>query len=228
MTNELATTQPTAIAQQQANQLGDLWRHAKMLAGSDIIPAAYRNKPENCVVAIELAQRMGSSPMLVMQNLDIIQGKPSWSSKFLIATVNACGRFTPLRFRFDGKPGTKDWSCTACATEKSTGELLEGVTVSMAMADAEGWFGKQGSKWKTMPQLMLTYRAAAFWSRIYCPEVAMGLHTSEESEDASPAFSGMPDDIRESIAVNVAPVAIPALVVPEEQPSKPMREPGED
>jgi hypothetical protein len=180
-----------------------------MIADSDIIPQAYRGKPANCVIAIELAQRMGSSPMLVMQNLDIIQGKPGWSSKFLIATVNACKRFTPIRFRFEGKPNTKDWSCTAYATENTTGEVLDGVTVSMDMADKEGWLKKPGSKWQTMPQLMLMYRSAAFWARVYCPEVSMGLHNADEIEDMAIRQSGMPDDIRESI------LASGAVVVPE-------------
>jgi len=238
--------QPAAIAPAQPTALSELWKHARMIADSDIIPQAYRGKPANCVIAIELAQRMGSSPMLVMQNLDIIQGKPGWSSKFLIATVNACGRFTPIRFRFEGKPNTKDWSCTAYAKEKSTEEVLDGVTVSIAMADTEGWLKKAGSKWQTMPQLMLMYRSAAFWARVYCPEVSMGLHNADEIEDMAVRQSGMPDDIRESI------LATGAVVVPElptsaqattvEAPSapatdrvsipepakKPTREPGED
>lgn len=53
----------------------------------------------------------------------------------------------------------------------------------MEMAKAEGWVGKSGSKWKTMPELMIRYRAAAFWGRLYVPEIMMGMHTMEEIED---------------------------------------------
>mgnify|MGYP006054318253 CR=1 FL=1 len=234
MTTTLATTQTQAIAAPNASKeaLNSLWMHAKMLADSDIVPKAYQGKPNNCLIAIELAARLGTAPMLVMQNLDIIQGKPSWSSKFLIATVNACGRFSPLRFRFDGKPGTKDWSCTAFATERETGELLEGITVSMAMAEAEGWLGKQGSKWKSMPQLMLTYRAAAFWTRIYAPEVSMGLHTSDEVEDVSASQmprGGMPESLRDSLLSEGVAIKTPELAAPRsetEQEQAPQSEPS--
>jgi hypothetical protein len=218
---------------QQQSQLAEVWRHAKMLSESDIVPQAFRGKPANCVIAVELAHRLGSAPMMVMQNLDIIQGKPSWSSKFLIATVNACGRFSPLRFRFDGKPNSKDWSCTAYATERETGEILEGITITMAMADAEGWLGKAGSKWKTMPQLMLTYRAAAFWARIYCPEVSMGLHTAEENEDVfiRERSGGMPDEIRQTLVAESTSVSVPELSGKTEAPaesSPDQREPGQE
>jgi hypothetical protein len=53
----------------------------------------------------------------------------------------------------------------------------------MQMAESEGWTKKNGSKWRTMPNQMLRYRAAAFWQRVYCPEISMGLMTAEEAED---------------------------------------------
>jgi len=56
----------------------------------------------------------------------------------------------------------------------------------MAMAEAEGWSTKPGSKWKTMPELMLRYRAAAFFARIYAPDITLGMQTSEESMDIEP------------------------------------------
>ena len=71
----------------------------------------------------------------------------------------------------------------AYATEKATGEILEGPTITLAMANAEGWASKTGSKWKTMPDLMLRYRAAAFFGRLYAPEIMMGMHSVEEIGD---------------------------------------------
>lgn len=238
---EITTTTPNAIAANQPPEsaLKNLWQHARMLADSDIIPAAYQRKPNNCVIAIELASRLGSSPLLVMQSLDIIQGKPSWSSKFLIATVNHCGRFSPIRYRFSGRPNTDDYSCVAYATEKDTGEVLEGPMVSIGMAKAEGWATRSGSKWKTMPQLMLMYRSAAFWSRVYCPEVSMGLHTSDEIEDTFEKGSALRDamaDAPTTIAViptigsaNAAPAPIPEAEFEEEKPQPTAtREPGDE
>ena len=71
----------------------------------------------------------------------------------------------------------------AYATELSTGETLESDPITIETAIKEGWYTKSGSKWATMPSLMLTYRAAAFWQRMYCPEISMGFLTKEETDD---------------------------------------------
>jgi hypothetical protein len=155
-------------------------RKAKALSASTMIPKDYQNNIPNTLVALEMAHRIGASPLMVMQNLHIIHGKPSWSSTFIIAALNSCGRFTALRFKT-----TKD-SCQAVATEHATGELLEGPIITLEMAKAEGWATKPGSKWKTMPDLMMRYRAAAFFGRLYAPEIMMGMHTEFENQDIQP------------------------------------------
>lgn len=152
-------------------------RVAKALSSSTMIPKDYQNNIPNTLVALEMAHRIGASPLMVMQNLHIIHGRPSWSSAFIIATLNSSGRFTALKFKATAE------SCQAYATEKATGEILEGPTVTMAMANAEGWVNKTGSKWKSMPELMLRYRAAAFFGRLYAPEIMMGMHAVEEITD---------------------------------------------
>ena len=135
---------------------------AEQLAKSDMIPQTYKGKPENCIIALELSNRLKLSPFLVMQNMYIVQGRPSWSSSFIISCINGSGRFTgPLKFEMDAQR-TK---CRAYATEKASGEKLVGPLITMEMAQHEGWLGKNGSKWKTMPELMLRYRAAAFFVR---------------------------------------------------------------
>jgi hypothetical protein len=70
--------------------------------------------------------------------------------------------------------------CKAWAIEAGTGERLESAEISMEMAVKEGWYQKNGSKWQTMPEQMLRYRAASFFGRIYAPEVLMGIRTQEE------------------------------------------------
>lgn len=153
---------------------------ASELAKSDLIPVSYKNKPANCLIAIELSNRLGLSPFLIMQNMHVIQGRPSWASTFIISCINASGKFSGcLKFEMDEQK-TK---CRAYAVEKCTGNKLTGPLVSMEMAEAEGWLGKNGSKWKTMPELMLRYRAAAFFGRLYCPEIMNGMLTSEEATD---------------------------------------------
>lgn len=156
---------------------------AEQLAKSDMIPTIYKNKPENCIIALELSNRLKLSPFLVMQNMYIVQGKPSWSSTFIISCINASGRFNGgLKFEMDANR-TK---CRAYAIEKSTGDKLVGPLITMEMAKNEGWLGKSGSKWKTMPELMLRYRAAAFFGRLYCPEIMNGMLTEDEMTDIKP------------------------------------------
>ena len=158
-------------------------RVSKAFASSDLVPQQYRGNLANCMIALDMAQRIGANPLMCMQNLYIVHGTPGWSSKFLIATINACGRFSSLRYEWRGEPGTPDHGCRAWAIERETGERLEGIWVTWKMVKAEGWDGKNGSKWRTMPDQMFVYRAAAFWQRAYAPELAMGLQTVEDLQD---------------------------------------------
>lgn len=165
-------------------------RIAKAFSSSDLVPQQYQGNLPNCMIALDMAQRIGANPLMVMQNLYIVHGTPGWSSKFLIATVNTCGRFSALRYEWKGEPGASDYGCRAWAVEKDTGERLDGIWVTWAMVKAEGWSAKKGSKWMTMPDQMFLYRAAAFWQRVYAPDLAMGLQTAEEVRDVYDAGKG--------------------------------------
>lgn len=157
-------------------------RMAKALATSTIVPSTYQNSTANCLIAIEQAQRLNISPLMVMQNLYVIQGRPSWSSKFLIAAINNSGKYDmELQFEETKDKEGKPYSCTAWTTKN--GRRVDGMTVDMEMAKSEGWLAKNGSKWKTMPQLMLRYRAASFFASLNCPELTLGLYTREEIID---------------------------------------------
>lgn len=163
-------------------------RMAKLLASSTIVPVQYQaaKTPEalpNCIIALEMANRIGMSPLLVMQNLYVVYGNVGWLSKFLIAALNTCGRFSPLRYEQENEGDLDKWRCRAWAIDRTTGCPLHGAWVSMQMAKDEGWYGKAGSKWKTMPELMLQYRSAAFFQRTYAPEISMGMQTVEEISD---------------------------------------------
>lgn len=171
---------------QQVKQFETQQRMAQMYSTSTIVPDTYRGNLGNCVIAIDMAMRMNANPLMIMQNLYIVHGNPAFSSKFLIATINASGRYSPLRYEWRGKEGTEERACRVCAYEawdRDHKEPLYGDWASIKMAKAEGWYEKSGSKWKSMPDQMLRYRAAAFWQRVYCPEISMGLMTSEEYED---------------------------------------------
>lgn len=162
----------------------DIFEHgqrvAKMFAGSDLVPKTFQNNIGNCVIALNMANRMSADPLMVMQNLYVVHGKPAWSSKFLIATLNASGKFSAIKYEESDKDGG---STRAYATDKYSNDVCYGAWVSMNMANAEGWVNKNGSKWKTMPEVMRRYRAASFFVNQFAPEISMGIQTEYEVQD---------------------------------------------
>jgi len=197
-------------------------RMAMALCTSTIVPETYRGKENigNALIALEISNRIGANVLAVMQNLYIVYGRPAWSSQFLISCVNASGKFTPLRYRMTGEKGTDTWGCIAWAKD-GEGEVLESPEVTFGMARAEGWVTKNGSKWKTMPELMLRYRAATLFARLYAPELTMGIRTDEEvidietipvaqtspvvTEPTKPAFEPEPTRMLAGVGVATAP-----------------------
>lgn len=186
MENSTTTTALTAVEQEERT-FALIQKKAELFCKSTIVPTQYQGEANmgNTVIALDMANRLKANPLMVMQNLYIVHGKPAWSSKFLIATINSCGKFTPLRYEVKtSKSGAT--GCRAYAYEKTDTERanpLFGTWVSTEMAQKEGWATNAGSKWQTMPEQMLKYRAAAFWQRIYAPEISMGLMTADELED---------------------------------------------
>jgi len=232
MSKEVVVSQPSSI--ETAERRFELMqRQATAMSKSELVPKEYREKLANCMIALEVADRVNASPLMVMQNLAIIHGRPSWSSTFIISAINSCGRFKPLRFKIVKEDAPRDFhyevfetewknkekttkvvkkttrilnkTCIAWTTDDS-GEVLESPPVSIEMACLEGWYDKSGSKWKTMDELMLRYRSAAFFGRLYAPDVLMGMHTVEEVEDMglkdvtpkadSPVLANINDAIR--------------------------------
>lgn len=209
------------------NNFGEVVRAAELLAGSNIVPETYRsvvvkksgwgdnykeertenpNAIANCLIALNMSNRMGADPLMIMQNLYLIEGRPAWSSTFIIAGINSCGRFGTLNFEFT-ELGNRDiqyqettgygrnkqyvnktanvdeFSCVAWAIDKATGNKVESTPITLELAIKEGWYFKKGSKWLTMARQMAQYRAAAFFGRVYAPEVTMGIYTKDEVED---------------------------------------------
>jgi len=185
MNNTELTAAPAAQISERESDFALIQRQAAALSKSDLVPAAYRGNLPNCILALDVSQRLGIQPLAVCQNLHVIQGRPSWSSTFVIAMLNASGRFSPLRFEVR-MSGEKETGWRAVATCKETGQILAGPWVTLEMAKSEGWSTKGGSKWVTMPDLMGRYRAAAFFGRLYAPEKLMGLHHADEIEDMKP------------------------------------------
>lgn len=159
-------------------------RQAKALMSATMIPKDYQNNLGNCLIAVEMAARMRMPALEVLQNLYVVHGMPGWKTTFLIGRINSSGRYSSLRYEEKGEG--QDFACRAYAFEVASGERLNGSWITWAMVKAEGWDNKTGSKWKTMPEQMFKYRAAAFWQRAYAPEISMGLQTAEEVIDIAP------------------------------------------
>lgn len=158
------------------------YKLANVIAKSSLVPQQYQGRPEDCAIAIDMAERMGVSPLMVMQSLYVVKGKPSWSGQACMSFIKAkYGEAQPV---YTGERGTDSRGCYIKAV-KPDGEIIEGTEVTMKMAKAEGWLTKPGSKWQTMPELMLAYRAAAFFARVYCPEILMGVSVEGEAEDSA-------------------------------------------
>jgi hypothetical protein len=183
--SQLTTTEPTEIidiqTQRDVAAFELIQRQAKMLAASSLVPKDFLGNVANCAIGLNIAHRLKADAFMVIQNIDIIHGRPSFRATFLIAMVNASGRFTPLQFKMSGTGASR--ACLAHCKDIASGDIIEGPEVSMQMAKAEGWSTKNGSKWVTMPELMLRYRAAAFFARLYAPDITLGMQTAEELRD---------------------------------------------
>lgn len=160
-----------------------LMKMADTLSKSTIVPVTYQHRPENCFIAMDMASRMGVSVMMVMQNLYIIQGKPSWSGQAMASMIRSNPQFRNVTLNYVGEEGKDTHGAYITAERVSNGQIIKGGTVTIAISKKEGWYQKAGSKWQTMPEIMLAYRAYAWFARVYCPEIMMGLQTTEEVYD---------------------------------------------
>ena len=190
--NKPEVIQQNQVYQKPIQEFSDNWRIATQLAKSTIIPQTYQNKPENVVVAIGMAQKLGLDPFSVMQNLNIIKGKTSWSGSFCRTLIEKSNKYTNLELKFVGQKGTDTYGCYMQGVNKETGEVIKGPEVNMKMAKAENW--TSNTKWINMPELMLSYRATSFFARVYVPDVLNGVQTTEEIEDI---FNNNPSQKRE-------------------------------
>lgn len=184
MENEIMIQEETALSTTDMFE-NNILEQAKFLSNSTIVPVQYQRKPENCYIAIDMANRMGVPVMMVMQNLYIVQGKPSWSGTAIKSMLENSGKFEDVETVYVGTAGTDNWGAFVTAKLKKNGKVLKGATVTIKTAKDEGWYNKAGSKWKTMPELMLDYRANAWFARQFAPELLMGLQSVEEVEDVS-------------------------------------------
>lgn len=157
------------------------FKMAKILSTSSIIPQGYQQKPGDCLLAIDMANRMNISPITVMQSSQVVRGNFSWKGSACKSMIDGCGRYLSSEYVEVGERGTDSWGYYLQAVDRN-GKIINGVTVTVAMAKKESWY-ERNPKWETMTELMLKYRCASFFAKTECPSVLMGFQTSEEYQD---------------------------------------------
>ena len=182
--------------------INQAFKFCDMLSKSPIIPDAFRNNAASCLIAVEMASRMNRNPLEVMQSMYIVHGKPSFSASFLISLVNSCGLFERLKFEFVGKQGSENFGCYAWTVEKSTGEKLTGPVITLKMARDEGWARQNKSKWDNMPEVMLRYRAASFFTRLICPDLISGFAPDDVDAESPVIKVKEPEQAQEQESLN--------------------------
>lgn len=174
----LTTTQYQGGFLTDTSAFDHLWRVAKAFSLSGMVPAHFQGKPESCMVALMYAEQLGEHPMVLFQELTVINGRPGMSARYAIARANKSGLLAgPITWTEAGDG--EALAVTASATLRETGEVIS-ATVTMAEAVADGW--TRNPKYKSIPGQMLRWRSATRLINLYIPETLFGLGVREESE----------------------------------------------
>ena len=221
MQDQLATYQGSALS---AENLGHTSELAVKLSKSDLLPQHFKGKPENILLVLALAQNLNINPIMALQQVSVIGGKPCLQASLMLSLLNNSGKITgPIRFEWIGQAGTPSRGCIAKATDAATGETVQSEPVTLQMAEAEGW--TRNPKYKSIPDTMLKWRSASFFVRTYYPEVVLGLHSAEEltdvekserSERQLPAQERL-RQLRANEPRDVTPIEEPEVAPPVEQ-----------
>jgi hypothetical protein len=158
-----------------------IWRVAKLFAATEVVPKAFQQKPNDCMVIIQMALRCGVDPMMFLQNSYMNQGKPNIETKLAIAMLLNSGRIRgTISYAFEGEG--KTLSCTASCVLASTGEIVE-HTLTWAIVESNKWH--DNAFWKKDPMLMLQYRSVWRLIKTHFPDVLLGCSSKDELDDMS-------------------------------------------
>ncbi|MDD7184695.1 MAG: hypothetical protein PUH54_03345, partial [Oscillospiraceae bacterium] len=125
---------PDVVCKNVIEDMCRAYKLAQTMCQADIIPLAYKNKPADCMIAIDMASRMGVSPLMVMQSLYVVKGKPSWSGQACMSFIQANPNFKNVAPVYVGEPNTDSRGCYISAERTSDGAEVKGVCVTIAMA----------------------------------------------------------------------------------------------
>jgi hypothetical protein len=155
--------------------------YSKILATSNMVPAGYKGKPQDILVAIGWGYEVGLQPMQALQNIAVINGKPSVYGDAALALVKADSRCAGVKEWIEGEG---DNMTAHCLVKRRYNEDMEETVATFSVMDAKQarLWGKQGP-WQQYPKRMLAMRARGFAIRDAFPDAMKGMITAEEAQD---------------------------------------------
>lgn len=159
--------------------LDEAMKFSEMLAKSSMVPRQYQGKAEDVLVACQWGREIGLAPMQALQNIAVINGKPSVYGDAAMALVQASPVCEDIEEYIEGE-GTPNPVAVCIAHRK--GRKPVKATFSVEDAKRAGLWGKQGP-WQAYPKRMMQMRARGFALRDAFPDVLKGLITAEEAQD---------------------------------------------
>jgi hypothetical protein len=161
--------------------MNEAMEFSKILATSNMVPAAYKGKPQDILVAIGWGYEVGLQPMQALQNIAVINGKPSVYGDAALALVKADSRCAGVKEWIEGEG---DDMTAHCLVKRRYNEDMEETVATFSVLDAKQarLWGKQGP-WQQYPKRMLAMRARGFAIRDAFPDAMKGMITAEEAQD---------------------------------------------
>ncbi len=183
-TTDLQTIEDADPLAPNAMTRGQLWHLSQSLAQSPLVPKHFQGRPGDCYIMADLAQRMDAPILPILQGTYIVHGKPGFEGKLTAALLEGSGRIVgPIDYETTGDIDSGEYGCRAIVQDRSLEKQIQGPWVTWKIVKAERWDAKEGSKWKTIPELMFCYRAASWLVRTRYAGVLMGMNTVDELED---------------------------------------------
>lgn len=176
MGNEISTqTKPYSLV---AADFKEAMQIATVLANSDMVPKDFKGKVENVFVAVQWGQEIGLPPLQALQNIAVINGRPSIWGDAALAVVMAHPQFSDIAETLVGNGDSMVAKCLI----KRKGKSDTVREFSAVDAKRAGLWGK-GGPWTQYPQRMLQMRARAFALRDAFPDAIKGISIAEEAQD---------------------------------------------
>jgi len=206
--NQLTTTNRQGFA---PATMGEAMEFSKMLAESSMVPRAYQGKPQDIMVCVQWGYELGLAPMQALQNIAVINGKPSVYGDAMMALVQASPVCEGIDEHIENE-GTTNPVAVCIAKRKGRNPVI--ARFSVEDAKRAGLWNKQGP-WQAYPKRMLQMRARGFALRDAFPDVLKGLITAEEAADFPEEAKPREKDVTPAKPANPLDAIAPPPSLPE-------------